>query len=103
MIASSLTRAILTLRNTFSYSLTNSATVGLETSATMGMIWRYRSAASRVQAGVTPPTTLGVFVTVKVRFPGSIRSGENARKKSTPTLAPRDSNRGRSISSVVPG
>ena len=36
-------------------------------------------------------------------FPGSIRSGEKARKKSSPAAMPRASKRGSSTSCVVPG
>ena len=41
--------------------------------------------------------------TAKVGFAGSIRSGENARKQSTPGRAPRASNIGARSSCVVPG
>ena len=40
---------------------------------------------------------------VKVRLPGSTRSGENARKKSTPAFRPPRSSSGCTTSSVVPG
>src|SRR5207248_355393 len=57
----------------------------------------------RLQAGVTPPTTLGISAMPNFPLAGSIRSGEKARKKSTPTRAPRAWNIGNSSSSVVPG
>src|SRR5438093_2366525 len=44
-----------------------------------------------------------MFATLKLEFPGSIRSGEKARKRLTPALAPRASKRGSRSSSVVPG
>ena len=59
--------------------------------------WRYRASA------LTPPTTLGMFGVWYVVFPGSTRSGEKARKKSSPTLRRLRSSVGSKISSVVPG
>ena len=57
----------------------------------------------RLHAGVTPPTTLGISARPNFPLAGSMRSGEKARKKSTPTRAPRAWNIGSSSSSVVPG
>ena len=51
-----------------------------------------------------PPTIFGVLARPYSGFPGSIRSGENTRAKSTPAASPDAfSSSGRTISSVVPG
>ena len=59
--------------------------------------------ARSAQAGVSPPTTFGVVLTVKSVRPGSIRSGDIARWKSTPARRPLCSSTGASSSRVVPG
>ena len=102
MIANSLTSAMLTERNVFSKSLTISAVSGLDTGTTRVMR-PYSAATSSPQAGVRPPTTLGMSRSVYRALPGSMRSGEKARKKSSPAAIPRASKRGRSTSCVVPG
>jgi hypothetical protein len=56
-----------------------------------------------VHAGVRPPTTLGVLRVPYSSLPGSIRSGEKARLKSTPAIRPDSSSSGRTTSLVVPG
>jgi len=43
----------------------------------------YSSPASREHAGEKPPTTFGTLWVWNVGLPGSTRSGEKARKKST--------------------
>ena len=50
-----------------------------------------------------PPTILGMFERPYVRLPGSMRSGEKARKNCSPTASPEAVKRGSSTSSVVPG
>ena len=50
-----------------------------------------------------PPTTLGVFRMPYVGLPGSTRSGENARRTSSPTRRPARSRMGATTSRVVPG
>ena len=50
-----------------------------------------------------PPTTFGTLCVWNVGLPGSTRSGEKARKKSTPTFSPVASSIGCTTSSVVPG
>jgi hypothetical protein len=79
MSATSFTRPMLTLRNVFSSSLTISATFVDDTGTTGPRVCAYRRAACSVHAGVTPPTTLGMFRVFQSSFPGSTRSGENAR------------------------
>ncbi len=101
--ASSLARAIFTLRNVFSSNFAVSATRGLDTSNTRAVTCRYSAAASSVHAPLTPPTTFGMFAVVNRLLPGSTRSGENARKKSCPSTKPFASRRGCTTSSVVPG
>src|SRR2546422_9131131 len=59
--ASSLARAMLTLRKGFSRSLAVSATRGLEASDTLTGTCRERLAASSGQLRVMAPTTFGVF------------------------------------------
>ena len=86
--ASSLARAMFTLRNVFSSSFAVSATRGFDASNTVLVTFRYSLAASSVQAGVTPPTTFGMVAVVNFLFPGSTRSGEKARKKSRPITKP---------------
>ena len=103
MIANSLTRAMFTERNVFSKSLTISAVSGPETGTIWGATRAYSVVASSRQASVTPPTILGMSRSVKHLFPGSIRSGENARKMSRPTATPLAWKRGASTSCVVPG
>ena len=56
-----------------------------------------------MQAGVMPPTTFGIFVVWYLGLPGSTRSGEKHRKKSSPTSSPLLSSIGSTSSSVVPG
>ena len=56
-----------------------------------------------MQVRVTPPTTFGMVAVVNFWLPGSTRSGEKARKKSSPMRNARDSTRGWMTSSVVPG
>ena len=51
-----------------------------------------------------PPTTLGVVLVVQSSRPGSTRSGEKARWKSSPALSPEpSSSSGWTRSRVVPG
>src|SRR5678816_3280779 len=60
-IAISLTIPMLTDRNVFSSSLTNSAASVLDTGTMVSMQLAYSAEAISVQAGVIPPTTFGVF------------------------------------------
>jgi hypothetical protein len=101
--ASSLTMPILTARKVFSSSLTISATVGELTGITVSMAAEYSACASAEHCGVRPPTTFGTFFVLNFSFPGSTRSGEKARKKSTPAFSPPLSRIGRTTSVVVPG
>ncbi len=50
-----------------------------------------------------PPSTLGVLCVKYLGLPGSTRSGENARKKSSSGLRPACTNSGSSASRVKPG
>jgi hypothetical protein len=50
-----------------------------------------------------PPMTFGTFFVVQSVRPGSTRSGENARWKSSPIFSPLVSRIGRISSRVVPG
>ena len=51
-----------------------------------------------------PPTTFGVVFVVQSSRPGSTRSGDIARRKSSPAFSPEPSSRiGCRISRVVPG
>src|SRR4030095_6676312 len=50
-----------------------------------------------------PPTIFGVLWVLNEVLPGSILSGEKARKKSVPTRKPELSSSGKISSSVVPG
>ena len=102
-MASSLTRAMLTLRKMFSSSLVISAASQEETGTRFSMHAPYSSTARCAQAGVSPPTILGVVLTVKSVRPGSIRSGDMARLKSRPATSPPASRIGRTTSRVVPG
>src|SRR2546423_10081639 len=86
----SFTKPMFTARNVFSSSLAISATDADETGTTCSIAAPYKACASSVQVFVMPPTTLGVLCVSKSGLPGSMRSGENARKKSTPTLRPVD-------------
>ena len=101
--ASSLTSAMLTERKMFSSSLVSSAASGDVTRCTVSTAEPYSSAARSVHASVIPPTILGTFFVVHFSLPGSTRSGEKARLKSSPTLSPDASRRGSSSSLVVPG
>ena len=94
---------MLTLRNVFSRIFTSSAASGDETGTSVSIAPWYRAIATFRQAGVMPPITLGVLRVLKRSLPGSTRSGENARKKSSPTLRPVDSSAGSISSRVVPG
>ena len=100
--ASSLTSAMLTDRKMFSSSFVSSAASGDETVCTVPIAVPYSSAARREHSSVIPPTTLGTSFTSQGE-PGSTRSGENARLKSSPAFSPVDSRIGRSFSRVVPG
>ena len=102
-IASSLTSAMLTERKMFSSSLDSSATSGVETGTMWSHTRPYTAAARSVQAAVRPPTTFGVVRIVKSVRPGSTRSGEKARLKSSPARSPDSSSSGTRCSRVVPG
>ena len=65
--AISLTNPMLTARNVFSSSFTISATCVELTGMTFSMIAPYKSPASSVLTGFTPPTTFGI---VRVRASG---------------------------------
>ena len=52
------------------------------------MTWPYIAWIASRQRGVVPPTTFGVFLVWYFSLPGSTRSGEKQRKKSSPTLSP---------------
>ena len=73
----------------FSSSFVSSAASGVETSCTVSSAARYTSAAAVVLSGVIPPTTFGVVFVVQSSRPGSTRSGDIARWKSTSGLQPR--------------
>src|SRR3979411_1541735 len=75
MMAISFARAMLTARKVFSSSLATSATAVDETGTTVSTRHRYNAVAISRHAGVTPLTTLGVFLRVQSERPGSIRSG----------------------------
>ena len=77
-------------------------TSGDETVCTVPIADPYSSAARREHSSVIPPTTFGTAFTSHCE-PGSTRSGENARLKSTPAFRPVDSRIGSSCSRVVPG
>src|SRR5678815_5461657 len=79
MSAISLTSPMFTLRNVFSRSFTVSATRAFETGTTVVSEDEYNATAISVQAGVTPPTTFGVFLVLKRGLRGSTRLGGNAR------------------------
>ena len=103
--ASSLTSAMLTERKMFSSSFVSSAASGVETlvhGVDRAAVDARRRAS--VQAGVRPPTTFGVVFVVQSVRPGSTRSGDIARWKSSPASSPLPSSRiGFTISRVVPG
>ena len=87
--AISLTRPMFTARNVFSSSFTISATrVELTGTTVLDTSRRTARAAASVLAGPTPPTIFGMFLVVNCGLPGSTRSGENARKKSTSAFKP---------------
>ncbi len=94
---------MLTARNVFSSSFTISATRVELTGTIVSIAEPYSSFARSEHAGVQPPTTLGTLCVWNIGLPGSTRSGENARKKSTPALSPVASSIGCTTSSVVPG
>ena len=54
---------MLTARNVFSSSFTSSAVRSEDTATTWSTARLYRAVAISVQAGVAPPTTLGVLRT----------------------------------------
>ena len=62
--AISFTSAMLTERKMFSRSLASSAASGVESRTTSSHTVRYSASARSPQAGVRPPTSLGVFRTV---------------------------------------
>ena len=55
---------------------------------TFWTVARYSAHAASVLAAPTPPTIFGILRVVNCAFPGSTRSGENARKKSSSALSP---------------
>jgi hypothetical protein len=101
--SSSFIMAMFTQRKMFSSSLVISAARVEVTGTTVSMQCEYIATAARRQAGVTPPTTLGVLRVWYTGLPGSTRSGLKARNRSVPTLRPPDSRIGSRTSSVVPG
>src|SRR5680860_974844 len=66
----------------FSRSLAASATREEERGTTCSTAALYRAAATCVDSGSTPPTSLGMVWVEKWGLPGSSRSGLKARKKS---------------------
>ena len=86
--AISFTRPMLIMRKVFSSSFTISATRVLLTGTTFCSACEKKTLPISVQAGVMPPTTLGVFEVWYTGLPGSTRSGEKHRKKSSPTFRP---------------
>ena len=101
--ATSLARPMLMARKVFSSSFTISALWLDETGTTRSkIVWKTRTASS-VQSGVSPPTTFGTSRTANFLLAGSMRSGENASAKSTPTWRPDSSSIGTKSSWVVPG
>src|SRR5660398_267646 len=66
----------------FSRSLAASATWEEERGTTCSTAALYRAAATCVDSGSTPPTSLGMVWVEKWGLPGSSRSGLKARKKS---------------------
>ncbi len=102
-IAISFTRPMLTLRKVFSRIFTSSAASGDDTGTSRSIAGWYTASATRRHASVMPPTTLGVLRVFHCGLPGSTRSGENARKKSSPTLSPVPWRAGSNSSRVVPG
>ena len=94
---------MFTIRNVFSSSFTISAVCGEPTGTIVSMAAPYSAAARSVDSQPRPPTTFGTLRVLNVGLPGSTRSGENARKKSTPAVRPPASSIGLTSSSVVPG
>ena len=74
-----------------------------DTGTRWSITWPYIAWIASRQRGVVPPTTLGVFLVWNFSLPGSTRSGEKQRKKSSPTLSPDSCSFGRRISRVKPG
>ncbi|MNN20186.1 hypothetical protein D3C81_1334490 [compost metagenome] len=103
IMAISLTKAMLTLRNVFSSSLDISATLGEETGTTVWTYREYSAVPKSRQAFVVPPMTFGVLKVLNFEFDGSTRSGEKQRKKSLPAVYPSFSSSCWISSSVVPG
>ena len=101
--ASWLTRAIFTLRKTFSRSLASSAASGELSSTTLSLMWRRRAAARVVGADVVPPTRRGTVFVALAGSPGLTRSGANASSKSRPATRPERSSSARNGPAVVPG
>ena len=102
-IAISLTSPMFTLRKVFSRIFTSSAASVDDTGTRCSIAGWYSAAATCRHAGVMPPTIFGVFRVFHLALPGSTRSGEKARKKSSPTLSPVPSRAGSISSRVVPG
>src|SRR5256885_10352696 len=102
-IAIPFTSPMFTVRNVFSRILTSSAASVDDTGTSRSIAGWYTAIARRRHVSVIPPTTLGVFRVLQVGLPGSTRSGENARKKSSPTLRPEPASAGSISSRVVPG
>ena len=101
--ASSLTSAMLTERKMFSSSFVSSAASGDETVCTVPIARAVQlGGAARAVLG-DPADDLRHVLDVPAREPGSTRSGENARWKSSPAFSPVDSRIGSSCSRVVPG
>jgi hypothetical protein len=94
---------MLTARYVFSRILHASATRAFETGTTSLQTAAYSWAAKLRLVSVTPPTTFGIVRHENAGFPGSSRSGLNAKKKSFPARNPDCSRIGLSSSSVVPG
>ncbi len=94
---------MLIIRKVFSYTFTSSAASALSTGTMVSKTREYSAIPASVQAGVTPPSTLGVLRVCQTGLPGSTRSGEKQRKKSSPTRIPLSSSMGSTTSRVVPG
>ena len=103
MSASSFTRAMLTARKVFSSSFTISATRGrAHRDDRLDRAGVERGGQLCAGRGDTANDLRELWV-LECGLPGSTRSGENARKKSSPALSPLASSSGCTTSSVVPG
>src|SRR6266545_1021995 len=94
---------MLTARKMFSVIFTASAVDVDETFTTFSTTEEKNDCTRKAASAPSPDTTFGILTVLNTGLPGSSRSGEKPKKKSSPERKPVDCRIGLTTSSVVPG